>query len=363
MSLDDRVNRLIGRIYSGIQDEGDWNATMLELVATTGVRWALSSVTDIDARRHDRLGWHGPTEEPGFATGMAEWERGETVPDPTLDWAARYPGARFCDSRQTLAGTDYAAHPFIRWDRARFGTDHWLCGYTPPRDGLSFAISIHPYDGPASDAQARLFRLLFEHAQNAASIYIQPPWMIETREPCFLLDRSRRVAWRNEAAEQLLSEGTAFSAPAGVLSARAPVSQGALDRAVRRAALRDHDHDAAEIVRVLRNGGATPLFAIVRRAPHRPGFLHSMAPAALVRVVDPMRAHEANDDRAWRAAFGLTAAEARLARVLIASDEGLKGAAKTLDIAYATARVQLAQVFSKLGVRSQGQMIKLLLRL
>lgn len=362
MSLDDRVSRLIGRIYAGIHDEGDWDATMRELVAVTGVRWALSSVTDIDARRHDRLGWHGPTEETGFATGMAEWERGETAPDPTLAWAARHPTARFCDSRQTLADAEYAAHPFIRWDKARFGTDHWLCGFTPPRDGLSFAMSIHPHEGPASDGQAQLFRLLFEHAQNAASIYIQPPWLLETRDPCFLLDRSGRVAWQNEAAERLLSGSPALGAPAGVLTARDPASQSLLERAVRHAGLQEHDRDAAEIVRIRRDEAA-PLYAIVRRAPHRPGFLHSMAPAALVRVIDPMPAQDVGDDRAWRAAFGLTAAEARLARALIASDEGLKGAAKALDIAYATARVQLAQVFAKLGVRSQGQLIKLLLRL
>lgn len=126
--------------------------------------------------------------------------------------------------------------------------------------------------------------------------------------------------------------------------------------------MREPDGDANEIVRISVSGPGS-LFAVVRRAPHGPSFVRTMAPAALIRLVDPATVHRAGDERAWRLAFGLTMAEARLARALITNDDGLKGAAKTLDIAYATARVQLAQVFSKLGVRSQGQMIKLLLRL
>lgn len=210
MSLDERVSRLIGQIYAGIQDAEVWDATMAEFVAVTGVRWALSSVTDIEHHRHDRLGWHGPTGETRFATGIEEFEGGETVANPTLIWAAQNPGARFGDSREILAGADYTAHPFVRWDKARFGTDHWLCGFTPPSSGLSFAISINPLEGPVSDHQARLFRLLFEHAENAAALYIRPPWIGDTRDPCLLVDRGGRMVWWNEAADRLLSRNPAL---------------------------------------------------------------------------------------------------------------------------------------------------------
>jgi DNA-binding CsgD family transcriptional regulator len=65
---------------------------------------------------------------------------------------------------------------------------------------------------------------------------------------------------------------------------------------------------------------------------------------------------------ALRVAFGLTAAEARLATRL-ASGEALEAVADELGIAKETARSQLKAIFGKTGVHRQSEFVALLARL
>ena len=62
------------------------------------------------------------------------------------------------------------------------------------------------------------------------------------------------------------------------------------------------------------------------------------------------------------AKFGLSAAEARLAR-LLAKGESVESAARMLDIKMTTARTQLAAIFEKTGTRRQAKLVALLSRL
>ena len=64
------------------------------------------------------------------------------------------------------------------------------------------------------------------------------------------------------------------------------------------------------------------------------------------------------DAAALRAAFGLTAAEARLA-VLVGAGTGLPEAAARLGVSRETARTHLARCFDKTGVRSQAALARL----
>ena len=78
-------------------------------------------------------------------------------------------------------------------------------------------------------------------------------------------------------------------------------------------------------------------------------FLDSLLPVAI-------------DPALLRAAFDLTAAEARLASALSSLCD-LKTAATTLHVSYETARTHLKKVFSKTGARGQSELAALLARL
>ena len=84
--------------------------------------------------------------------------------------------------------------------------------------------------------------------------------------------------------------------------------------------------------------------------------------ARAVLVITDLEARPVPPEDALRAAFGLTPAEARLARRL-AGGESLDDAADALGIAKNTARIQLRAVFAKTGTARQGELIALLAHL
>jgi DNA-binding CsgD family transcriptional regulator len=82
---------------------------------------------------------------------------------------------------------------------------------------------------------------------------------------------------------------------------------------------------------------------------------------AVLVLVDP-DARPRPPETALRSAFGLTAAEARLAMQL-AAGEPLEAAANALGIAKETARVQLKAIFAKLDLHRQSELVALMARL
>jgi DNA-binding CsgD family transcriptional regulator len=112
-------------------------------------------------------------------------------------------------------------------------------------------------------------------------------------------------------------------------------------------------------MRASRPTGRRPYVIIVTPISPRYSELSAIRPVASVIVVDPEHRPTLPVERVQRA-FGLTAAEARLAVQLAAGDD-LRTAAANLGITYGTARVRLANVFNKTDTRRQGELIGLLL--
>lgn len=82
---------------------------------------------------------------------------------------------------------------------------------------------------------------------------------------------------------------------------------------------------------------------------------------AVVLLTDP-RAQDGRDPVPTLQAFGLTAAEARLA-ALVGSGHGVKGAAESLQISEHTARSTLKSVYEKLQIRKQSELGGIVARL
>lgn len=82
-------------------------------------------------------------------------------------------------------------------------------------------------------------------------------------------------------------------------------------------------------------------------------------PRAVLFITDPDQNTPVPADL-LRQGFGLTAAEARLATVLV-EDRSLKEAADLCGVTQNTAKSQLKSVFSKTGIRRQAELVRLLL--
>jgi DNA-binding CsgD family transcriptional regulator len=82
-------------------------------------------------------------------------------------------------------------------------------------------------------------------------------------------------------------------------------------------------------------------------------------PAAIVFVTDPERTPLPSDHEI-RALFGLTMAEARLARTL-ADGLSLETAASRLGVRVGTVRTRLKSIFEKTGCHRQADLVRLIL--
>jgi DNA-binding CsgD family transcriptional regulator len=115
-----------------------------------------------------------------------------------------------------------------------------------------------------------------------------------------------------------------------------------------------------EPLRVTRLSSAAPLLVVPVPLPPPAFSLWELGDTArlLVLVIDP-NARNLVAATALQTAFGLTAAEARVATLI---GSGLSGpqAAQVLGVAPATVKTHLARCFEKLGVRSQVELARML---
>jgi DNA-binding CsgD family transcriptional regulator/PAS domain-containing protein len=180
-----------------------------------------------------------------------------------------------------------------------------------------------------------------------------------------LLDERGRITQANRTAEALLrqSDGIAFdvdgsiqltSTLPGERQALAEALKGALDAAI------STGGQPFEPMRISRPSGAAPLLIVAVPLP-RPSFAFwdLVAPArALVVIVDPAAKARASAS-AIQAAYGLTAAEARVALLLASGITGSQMPAM-LGVTAATIKTHLKRCFEKAGVHSQAELSRLL---
>lgn len=167
----------------------------------------------------------------------------------------------------------------------------------------------------------------------------------------FRLDGEARVLWRNAAAETELAEGWALTVRAGRLHARDRGTDRALQAAIRWAATINLGFAVER--------GAVPV--LPEPAHDQPAQIWWVtADAGMIEVaVNDRRLPE---DRLQLAAsvYGLSAAQARVARGVIAGDD-VPAMARDMGITPNTARTHLRRLFDKVGVRTQTALVRALL--
>jgi DNA-binding CsgD family transcriptional regulator len=180
-----------------------------------------------------------------------------------------------------------------------------------------------------------------------------------TASPAVLIDRNGAVVARNAAAEAIM--GTDLRVCRGTLLA----ADATNNRELRNLVLQLHTAAAAR-------GKQPPARAFIRRDGRAPLVIEALpvarlasealASARAVLVITDLDAQQSPSEEALRRAFGLTAAEARLASRL-AGGGSLDEATHRLGIAKGTARSQLKAIFAKTGTSRQAQLVALLARL
>ena len=230
------------------------------------------------------------------------------------------------------------------------------------------ATAYRPKSAPDFDAadQAR-FTALLPHLQRAMQLRARlnrtDPGISGARaildaidKPALIVDSECRILLANEAGEQLIQ-----------LDAHGWISRNRLT-----APRRDEADALARIVfDMLEKGAAGGRIAIHREAGtpvlllavplNRSQRMHDR-PVGMIIVDDPqLAAARSIDLEMLSSAFGLTRAEASLARGLL-KGQRLRDVAVASKVSITTARTHLSHIFEKTGTRSQSDLIALLIR-
>lgn len=337
---------------------------LLDLKQLFGACCVLETVADLRHRELSRSTFYG-SGTGLFYEAIQQYQDGRYQDDPTFHWASRNPNARFCDTSEIMPEEEWLDHEFVRWNRPRLGSTHWIIGYTAPEDELTFGISIHPPAevGPLSADEKALFKMLFNHMERAIRLSARPPLFASAQECLILLDRLGRIREMSSAARELLEEQDALTVWQGQLSALDSCSTSRLDQAILSALTAIRDGGWGGAVALPRRSGKRDLLVTVSPLINPPSPFEAFRPAALVRIVDPELVAAPSAAQRWAAIFGFSPAEARLAQALMSGDHNLRNAADELRITYSTARVHLKHLLEKTGSHSQAQLARLLSRL
>ncbi|AWN36741.1 helix-turn-helix transcriptional regulator [Methylobacterium radiodurans] len=247
------------------------------------------------------------------------------------------------------------------------GLRHFAGLYLVPAGGRSLILSLEraPRSGAFGQGEIDALERVVPHLQRAGRLALR---IAEARAGSaleafdllrcagMLLDGAGAVLRMNARAAALMGRG--LNVLQGALIAQHGPSNAALGRLIG-GAVRAEGRlgPVCRPVAVPRPGGAPPLVVHAAPLPGAAGDLFQQARAVLL-IVDPAEAHPPGE-ALLREIYGLTTAEARLARML-ADGRDLGDAADALGVAVSTARTQLKAVFAKTGTRRQAQLAVLL---
>jgi DNA-binding CsgD family transcriptional regulator len=175
-----------------------------------------------------------------------------------------------------------------------------------------------------------------------------------------VLDRSFGLIFANTAAARVIGDGLTISQ--NQLKAHSVEHQATLVRLLQAAVeITSRDSDV-ETIALPRPSGLRPL--LVQAIPVASGAIDCgmfAGAAVLVLVVDPDESRRTSPIRALRL-LGLTASEARLA-ALVGGGYSRADAAEALGISESTAHDTMKQIYSKLDMSRQSELVKLVDRL
>jgi DNA-binding CsgD family transcriptional regulator len=171
-----------------------------------------------------------------------------------------------------------------------------------------------------------------------------------------LISRAQRVCFANRTARAICTTHASLQLRRHELLAGSR-EEGAL---LRRALTRASAHGEGNSLRLTSGSRERPLAVLIAPLPLAAAAVGPDAPTTMVLVSDPGHDTAPPKERLMQA-YGLTAAEATLARRLVAGAD-LAAIARDLGIRIATARTHLRQVLAKTGAHRQCELVGQLLR-
>jgi DNA-binding CsgD family transcriptional regulator len=365
----DDLDRLIARLYeAGLSGDAPWQPVVQGLVDVLRARTGWLVVRPAQGGVSQILGSVGAGTEAAAAYQDHYWAK-----DPWLDAIRLLPAGGIFASHDTIDDRGFAhTEIFADYVHPHFGNTTWCTAVSlAVADGTLATFSVHRLRaaGAFTPQETQRLNRLVPHLRQALLLRHRVGSLTAERDralgvlaagqmAAIVLDAAGRTHFASPVAEMMLRPSDGLRLTAGGLRAATPAQQDRLDRAIARAA--DPAVREGTMLRLSRPSGADDWIVLI--APFATaGSPHAGAREVLCLIRDPDR-DLFPPARHLMGAFGLTAAEARLAGALARGLRPDEIAARH-GVSLATVRKQLSAVLAKTGCARQADLLRLVLTL
>jgi DNA-binding CsgD family transcriptional regulator/PAS domain-containing protein len=363
----DDLSDLIGLVYDTALDLHAWPVVLNRLAdlfrangAVIGSHNSTTSATAVIAPRTD----------PEYLHSFAQyWSKQNNF----FKLGGQHPIGAVMMPETFMSQEEYVRTDFFNEWRKPQGVEAFVATNLLVERPMCTAFAVYrPYaKGDFNKTETRLFARLIPHLQRAVQLQLrladldgQPEGSAEILnrllQGVLLVDAKGRVLFANRTAERMLRAGAGLFLGRNGLRAEIPDETLRLRKTIANCAEpRDVLGGAGGRLRLSRRDRA-PLTVLI--VPHRSqlAWIDIARPRAILFITDPEEAAPIGC-RSLCDDFGLTPAEAKLAREILKGD-GLRGVSDRLSISLATAHTQLARVFDKTGTRHQAELVRVILQ-
>ena len=364
MTSSDRLLEIVDHLFAAAVGESSWGPALSRLAAVTGSRGA---GVQYDHQVRADLAVAELCNLPDDPTPA--YLRDVVHRDPRVAHVLANPSAGLVWDYLHSDAETVRRGAYFDWMERAYGTRYSMAAYTRTAGGMGgIHLQRTASEGHVQAEQIEVMRALQPHIARA----LQLADRLEGQDPrrhafallferatvgIAFLDRTGRIALRNDAGRDILERGDGFRAGTlePVLSPPAAEVRTAVGHAIAAPSF-----GAVGGFTVLRPSGAAPYQMLVVGLGRAPPIGGGVNAAAMVVLSDPVHDVPAGDiARLATMLFRLTPAEAALAADL-ARGLTLGDHADTRRISTKTARWHLKQLFAKTGVRSQSELVQLL---
>jgi DNA-binding CsgD family transcriptional regulator len=221
--------------------------------------------------------------------------------------------------------------------------------------------------GPCTEEQQNLIELLVPHFRRAVKLQTLVGTVgeaaLESIPTAVILTDSRcKVHFANHAARRILQKRNGLGiASGGNLECSPSVRQPFLNFVYETSQCREKcGLKAGGFVSIPRSAGKRP-YGVTASPIHYSNPLPAANRPTVILIISDPDCEVEGVEAATRRLYGLTASEAKLAQILV-SGKSLNDACDEMQIQRTTARTHLRNLFGKLGVRRQAELVSVLMR-
>lgn len=357
----------IDLLYQAALDPALWRQALHRLALTTG--GIGSALIPITPGNITGLIVSPELDEPNIEYDR-EWWRHDTR---VLRIHTRRLKGGVCCEAELFTDDELARDPLRQEFLRRYGIGAFAAQLVAPLPNLVVAFSVQRAleRGEFEKRELAILNLLGRHAARALVVGARlaaarqlEQTVIEALAQfdcgALVVDRDLKILHANPAALQLVGDGLSINQ--GHLGVSSREHKQVFVRFMRAVLRRSAGTNDLDTIALPRPSGRRPLLlqAVPISAPTVDWSLPSSA-AALVIVVDPERDHQPQPAHELRL-LGLTPSEARLA-VLIGTGHSRAEAAQALGITQSTVSDVVKNVYLKLGISRQSELVRLIDRL